>query len=66
MDRHLAAAALASMMELFKRFTIVNPVNDADGNVLLVTYWTNADAEQRYNELKERYQQYQKQKESEE
>jgi hypothetical protein len=56
------AKVLGMMMELFRSFTRVNPVN-SDGKVILVTYWTSADAERRYEELNKRYQAYLRQKE---
>lgn len=57
------AKLLGLMMVLFNRFTITNPVNYPDGKTGLITYWINADAEQRYNELKQHYDKLQKEKE---
>lgn len=61
--RTTEARVLGLMMVLFKQFTITNPVNYPDGKTGFVTYWINADAEQRYNELKSRYDEIQKEKE---
>jgi hypothetical protein len=54
-NRALRAKALSLMMTLFNQFTVTTPVNYPDGTTVLVTYWTNADAEQRYNDLKKSY-----------
>lgn len=49
------ARVLALMMVLFRQFTVTAVVNDPDNKTGLVTYWTNADAERRYEELKRSY-----------
>ena len=44
----------SEMMELFQRFAVRNTINYSGGNVDYVPHWTNATAEKRFNELKER------------
>jgi hypothetical protein len=54
---------LGDMMVLFRLFTVTTPVHPPDGSTILVTYWTNADAEQQWNKLKQLYDSMQTQKE---
>jgi len=64
-DRSVEAKVLGMMMVLFQRFTVISVVNYPDGKIDLVTYWINADAEQHYNEFKQRYEELQQLKEKE-